>query len=148
MHLLLYYFIRLASSLFDDFFDLSLLFCFYRNGVPWRRESEWRPTSRVYICRDHFFVLSYFYVEYWKSIVSTDWISYKIRRITDQPKTNQVCAVNCKFCIMLEANVHCRGHFSSRTMCKFLEKWHLFFSILRHKEWSGISWYLVYLMTS
>lgn len=99
------------------FFDLSLLFCFYRNGVPWRRESEWRPTSRVYICRDHFFVLSYFYVEYWKSIVSTDWMSYKIRRITDQPKTNQVCAVNCKFCIMLEANVHCKGHFSSRTMC-------------------------------
>lgn len=99
------------------FFDLSLLFCFYRNGVPWRRESEWRPTSRVYICRDHFFVLSYFYVEYWKSIVSTDWMSYKIRRITDQPKTNQVCAVNCKFCIMLEANVHCKGHFFSRTMC-------------------------------
>lgn len=115
------------------FFDLSLLFCFYRNGVPWRRESEWRPTSRVYICRDHFFVLSYFYVEYWKSIVSTDWMSYKIRRITDQPKTNQVCAVNCKFCIILEANVHCKGH--------------LFFSILRHKEWSGISWD-VYLMTS
>lgn len=99
------------------FFDLSLLFCFYRNGVPWRRESEWRPTSRVYICRDHFFVLSYFYVEYWKSIVSTDWMSYKIRRITDQPKTNQVCAVNCKFCIMLEANVHCKGHFFSPTMC-------------------------------
>lgn len=94
-----------------------ILFCFYRNGVPWRRESEWRPTSRVYICRDHFFVLSYFYVEYWKSIVSTDWMSYKIRRITDQPKTNQVCAENCKFCIMLEANVHCKGHFSSRTMC-------------------------------
>lgn len=39
------------------------------------------------------------------------------KRITEQPKTNQVCAVNCKFFIMLEANVHCKGHFSSRTVC-------------------------------
>lgn len=110
------------------FHSTSIIFIwwFFRSFTFVLFLQKWRPMTKGIRMATHgtgiyvviiFFVLSYFYVEYWKSIVSTDWMSYKIRRITDQPKTNQVCAVNCKFCIMLEANVHCKGHFSSRTMC-------------------------------
>lgn len=117
LHSLSNFFIRLVSLLFDFFSDLSPLFCFYRNGVPWRRESEWRPTARVYMSCSFFF----FFIILLCWILKSDCFfrpkELQNKRITEQPKTNQVCAVNCKFFIMLEANVHCKGHFSSRTLC-------------------------------